>query len=82
MLTGIKDDRKDEKLVVIPDAINEYNDRHGKALVARVFDIDNLKKISAVVRELHPDWGGGVIQFLGGLLVLLSFKNSVEAEEV
>ena len=79
-VTGATKGTKEELLVDIPDIINEYSDRHGKALVARLLNVDKLKKIGQLARELNPS--GGSIQFLGGLSVLLSFKDSKEAEEV
>ncbi|PWA77842.1 nucleotide-binding alpha-beta plait domain-containing protein [Artemisia annua] len=58
--------------------VHAFSSLHGRALVAKMVDLQGLKNIKVILRDLGP--GTGKVHYLGGLDVLLSFEDSEVAE--
>ncbi|PWA52254.1 RNA-directed DNA polymerase, eukaryota [Artemisia annua] len=56
---------------------NAFASVHGKALVARMVNVDALKHIHVLLHSICQ--GSGFVQYLGGLDVLLSFEDEETA---
>ncbi|KAJ0935199.1 putative RNA recognition motif domain, nucleotide-binding alpha-beta plait domain superfamily [Helianthus annuus] len=70
MLTG----REGVKTVVVGNHISAFMGMHGKAVVARMIDLEALKSIHLILNDICP--GAGKVQYLGGLSVLVSFEDN------
>ncbi|KAJ0948257.1 hypothetical protein HanRHA438_Chr01g0025091 [Helianthus annuus] len=79
-LTGVNEVATEEKIVVIPDVVNEFSDIHDRAVVVSVFDVDGLKKIPGLLEDMSPDYVK--IQYMGELSVLITFPSNEIAESV
>ncbi|KAI3801150.1 hypothetical protein L1987_29253 [Smallanthus sonchifolius] len=79
-LTGRQGTSKELKTVIVDSQLNAFRGLHGKALVARMIDLDALKCIYLILNEICP--GLGRVQYLGGLLVLISFEDKQTASLV
>ncbi|KAI3761122.1 hypothetical protein L1987_51530 [Smallanthus sonchifolius] len=66
-LTGRQGTSKELKTVIVDSQLNAFRGLHGKALVARMIDLDALKSIYLILNEICP--GLGRVQYLGGLSV-------------
>ncbi|KAJ0568193.1 putative RNA recognition motif domain, nucleotide-binding alpha-beta plait domain superfamily [Helianthus annuus] len=69
MLTGIERIRT----VTVGDHVRAFSGLHGKAVVARLIDLEALKSIYLILNDICP--GKGKVQYLGGLSVLISFED-------
>ncbi|KAI3774453.1 hypothetical protein L1987_49009 [Smallanthus sonchifolius] len=70
------------RLIKIDNKIQAFKDLQGKAIVARMIDMDALKNIRTIVKKINP--GGGRVQYLGGFTVLISYddrKTTIDAME-
>ncbi|KAI3819754.1 hypothetical protein L1987_13602 [Smallanthus sonchifolius] len=76
-LTGKSGSVGCEKSIVIKSEVDAFRDWHGKALVARMIDLDALKSIHLILNDICP--GMGKVQYLGGLSVLISFDDEKTA---
>ncbi|KAM0026029.1 hypothetical protein Hdeb2414_s0020g00553371 [Helianthus debilis subsp. tardiflorus] len=68
------------KTVVVDDHANALSGLHGRALVARMIDLDALKSIYILLNDLCP--GKGKVQYIGGLSVLITFDDNKMATMV
>ena len=66
--------------VVVKDEVNAYGDRYGKALIARMIDLEALNNIKIIMNGLCPSEGR--IQYMGGLSVLISYEDKNTATKV
>ncbi|PWA94795.1 nucleotide-binding alpha-beta plait domain-containing protein [Artemisia annua] len=66
------------KKIDVDSRVQAFSSLHGKALVAKMVDMQGLKNIKVILRDLGP--GTGKVHYLGGLDVLLSFEDSEVAE--
>ncbi|KAI3806590.1 hypothetical protein L1987_22499 [Smallanthus sonchifolius] len=62
------------KSVAVGDQMNAFQGLHGKALVARMTDLEALKSIFLIMDDLSP--GSCKVQYIGGLSVLVSFEDN------
>ncbi|KAJ0809125.1 putative RNA recognition motif domain, nucleotide-binding alpha-beta plait domain superfamily [Helianthus annuus] len=74
-LTGRQGPLKDVKTVIVDNQANAFRGLHGKALVARMIDLEALKSIYLILNDICP--GLGRVQYLGGLSVLISFEDNI-----
>ncbi|KAJ0743493.1 putative RNA recognition motif domain, nucleotide-binding alpha-beta plait domain superfamily [Helianthus annuus] len=74
-LTGRQGSLKDVKMVIVDNQVNAFRGLHGKALVARMIDLEALKSIYLILNDICP--GLGRVQYLGGLSVLISFEDII-----
>ncbi|PWA97309.1 nucleotide-binding alpha-beta plait domain-containing protein [Artemisia annua] len=65
------------KSIAIGENVNAFSTLHGRALVAKMIDVDALKNIYIILNEICP--GLGKVQYLGGLDVLISFDDAETA---
>ncbi|KAM0007643.1 hypothetical protein Hdeb2414_s0136g00808651 [Helianthus debilis subsp. tardiflorus] len=65
------------KTAVVDNQISAFRGLHGKAVVARMIDLEALKSIYVIMNDICP--GVGKVQYLGGLSVLLSFEDNAMA---
>ncbi|KAF5782462.1 hypothetical protein HanXRQr2_Chr11g0496151 [Helianthus annuus] len=68
------------KTVAVDDHVNALSGLHGRALVARMIDLDALKSIYILLNDLCP--GKGKVQYIGGLSVLITFDDNKMATVV
>ncbi|KAI3686742.1 hypothetical protein L1987_80428 [Smallanthus sonchifolius] len=78
-LVGNKGSQGGGRLVTVANGVRAFDGVHGRAIVATMIDLEALKKINLIIKEI----GGHAerVQFLGGLSVLISFKENKEAED-
>ncbi|KAJ0587121.1 putative RNA-binding domain superfamily [Helianthus annuus] len=76
---GKKDDTKEEKVIVLPNEFHAHDHVLGKAVTVRLVDFKSLKVVGDVVNEMIT--GGGVVQYMGGMCVIVSFHSGKEAEQ-
>ncbi|KAM0068793.1 putative RNA recognition motif domain, nucleotide-binding alpha-beta plait domain superfamily [Helianthus debilis subsp. tardiflorus] len=62
------------KSIDIDSHVNAFSTVHERALVARMVDVDALKNIYVILKSICP--GFGMVQYLGGLDVLVTFEDS------
>ncbi|KAI3813797.1 hypothetical protein L1987_18532 [Smallanthus sonchifolius] len=62
------------KSVAVGDQMNAFQGLHGKALVARMTDLEALKSTFLIMDDLSP--GSCKVQYIGGLSVLVSFEDN------
>ncbi|KAF5796636.1 hypothetical protein HanXRQr2_Chr08g0354041 [Helianthus annuus] len=62
------------KTVTADSRVNAFQSLHGKALVARMIDLQALKNIKIILNDIFP--GQGRVQYLGGLDVMVSFDDA------
>ncbi|KAI3804907.1 hypothetical protein L1987_26787 [Smallanthus sonchifolius] len=70
------------RLIKIDNKIQAFKDLQGKAIVARMIDMDALKNIRTIVKKINP--GGGRVQYLGDFTLLISYddrKTMIDAME-
>ncbi|KAM0031772.1 putative RNA recognition motif domain, nucleotide-binding alpha-beta plait domain superfamily [Helianthus debilis subsp. tardiflorus] len=67
----------DEDSIEIDPSINSLSEVVGKAVVARVLDIQVLRKLNLILLEAGIQ--GVCIQYIGGFSVLLTFSDAMEA---
>ncbi|KAJ0488357.1 hypothetical protein HanHA300_Chr12g0432011 [Helianthus annuus] len=67
-----------DKTISVPEEVSAFRFLHGSALVGRSVDINSLNKMDSLLWE---GGFGGVIHYVGGLLLLLSFKDHEAAAE-
>lgn len=79
-LLGRQGGMKSGKSVIVEDNENALSGIHGRALVARMIDLDALKNIYIILHEICP--GQGKVQFIGGLSVLITFEDNKTASWV
>ncbi|KAJ0691876.1 hypothetical protein HanPI659440_Chr15g0579781 [Helianthus annuus] len=72
-LTGRQGSFSETKTVVVDNQVNGFHGLHGKALIARMLDLDALRSIHIILNEICL--GLGRVQYLGGLSVLISFED-------
>ncbi|KAJ0713828.1 hypothetical protein HanPI659440_Chr13g0482811 [Helianthus annuus] len=65
------------KTVTVDSNVNAFNGLPGRALIARMIDIDALKNIKLILNEICPS--RGTVQYLGGLDVLISYEDAKTA---
>ncbi|KAI3705823.1 hypothetical protein L1987_76067 [Smallanthus sonchifolius] len=79
---GRKSAYEDQKIVIVDNNLQAFVGLQGRALVANMIDMEALKNINLILKEISP--AGGMIQYLGGVTVSLSFldnKSAVSAME-
>ncbi|KAJ0806557.1 hypothetical protein HanPI659440_Chr02g0090741 [Helianthus annuus] len=79
-LTGIHKKVDSGKVVKIDDDLDILQNLVGFALVMRFVDLLTLKKVNLILKEM--DAGESRVQYLGGLSVLVSFKQKEDAERI
>ncbi|KAL9999293.1 putative RNA recognition motif domain, nucleotide-binding alpha-beta plait domain superfamily [Helianthus debilis subsp. tardiflorus] len=62
------------KSMTIDNNINAFSSLHGRALVAKMIDVEALKNIYVTLNDICQ--GQGKVQFIGGLDILISFEDS------
>ncbi|KAJ0770682.1 hypothetical protein HanPI659440_Chr07g0260471 [Helianthus annuus] len=62
------------KTVTVDSRVNAFQSLHGKALVARMIDLQALKNIKIILNDICP--GQGRVQYLGGLDVMVLFDDA------
>ncbi|KAF5798312.1 hypothetical protein HanXRQr2_Chr07g0291411 [Helianthus annuus] len=65
------------KTVTVDSRVNVFQSLHGKALVARMIDLQALKNIKIILNDICP--GQGRVQYLGGLDVMVLFDDAETA---
>ncbi|PWA44930.1 nucleotide-binding alpha-beta plait domain-containing protein [Artemisia annua] len=68
------------RTVVVKDDVNAYGGRYGKALIARMIDLEALNNIKIIMNGLCPSEGR--IQYMGGLSVLISYEDKSTVTKV
>ncbi|MFS8017390.1 hypothetical protein Hanom_Chr15g01379831 [Helianthus anomalus] len=68
------------KTVTVDSRVNAFQSLHGKALVARMIDLQAVKNIKIILNDICP--GQGRVQYLGGLDVMVSFDDAETAVAV
>ncbi|KAM0015977.1 putative RNA recognition motif domain, nucleotide-binding alpha-beta plait domain superfamily [Helianthus debilis subsp. tardiflorus] len=68
-----------EKTLVVPDRSVAFYDLHGLALVGRTVDLETLVDIDRLLGIARTEFSR--IHYLGGLSILISFKDSESARE-
>ncbi|KAM0019885.1 putative RNA-binding domain superfamily [Helianthus debilis subsp. tardiflorus] len=76
---GKKDDTKREKMIMLPDEFLAHDHVMGKAAVVRMVDFKALKVVGDLIKEMTS--GDGVIQYMGGMSVIVSFPSGKDAEQ-
>ncbi|MFS7922241.1 hypothetical protein Hanom_Chr03g00246781 [Helianthus anomalus] len=66
--------------VDLDDDINAFCDLHGKALVMRLVNLDALRLVNKTLNNMIL--GGGRIQYIGGLMILVTCFDKATAENV
>ncbi|KAM0063364.1 hypothetical protein Hdeb2414_s0003g00090061 [Helianthus debilis subsp. tardiflorus] len=79
-LTGRRSGDKETRVVHVEDGTVAYQQSHGRALIFRMLDLDALKRINPILKDLGAK--EFKVQFLGGLSVMVTLKNKEEAEKV
>ncbi|KAF5754000.1 putative RNA recognition motif domain, nucleotide-binding alpha-beta plait domain superfamily [Helianthus annuus] len=79
-LTGKSSSVGNQKSLVVKNEVEAFRDLHGRAVVARMIDLDALKSIHVIMNDLCP--GMYKIQYLGGLSTLISFEDEQKAHSV
>ncbi|KAI3671027.1 hypothetical protein L1987_87673 [Smallanthus sonchifolius] len=82
ILMGRKSAYEDQKIIIVDNNLQAFVGLQGRALEANMIDMEALKNINLILKEISP--AGGMIQYLGGVTVLLSFldnKSAVSAME-
>ncbi|KAI3745042.1 hypothetical protein L1987_58142 [Smallanthus sonchifolius] len=67
--------RHEGKSVTISDEVMAFSDLHGKAIMARLKDLDALHRIRETLADM--DIGVYKVQYMGGLMVLISFTYEI-----
>ncbi|KAJ0487510.1 putative RNA recognition motif domain, nucleotide-binding alpha-beta plait domain superfamily [Helianthus annuus] len=67
-----------EKEVTVSEYAKAYVEMHDKAIVGKMKDLWNLRKLDILLKEAN--FGDAVIKYLGGLNVMVVFRSSVEAD--
>ncbi|PWA45823.1 nucleotide-binding alpha-beta plait domain-containing protein [Artemisia annua] len=65
------------KSVRIHSNVTAFSGLYGRALIARMIDLDALKNIKIILNEICPSLGR--VQYLGGLDVLITFDDAETA---
>ncbi|KAF5773938.1 putative RNA-binding domain superfamily [Helianthus annuus] len=65
------------KTITVDSHVNMFHSLHGRALVARMTDLQALKNIKITLNEICL--GLGRVQYIGGLDVLISFNDAETA---
>ncbi|KAJ0692373.1 hypothetical protein HanPI659440_Chr15g0585171 [Helianthus annuus] len=66
--------------VDLDDDTNAFCDLHGKALVMRLVNLDALRSVNKILNNMIL--GGGRIQYIGGLMILVSCFDKAMVENV
>ncbi|MFS7900296.1 hypothetical protein Hanom_Chr00s104766g01805431 [Helianthus anomalus] len=69
---------REEKIIQVPDDFKAYDHVLGKTVIVRMVAFSALKNVGETTRMLTG--GGGVVQYMGGLLAIISFPCREEAE--
>ncbi|KAI3820708.1 hypothetical protein L1987_08256 [Smallanthus sonchifolius] len=77
ILMGRKSAYEDQKIVIVDNNLQAFVGLHGGALVANMIDMEALKNINLILKEISP--ADGMVQYLGGVTVLLSFLDNKSA---
>ncbi|KAJ0733596.1 putative RNA recognition motif domain, nucleotide-binding alpha-beta plait domain superfamily [Helianthus annuus] len=68
-----------DKILFIPDNIKAFHYHHGSALIGRSVDLNTLTKMDKILGE--EGYVGVEIHYVGGISLLLRFKNHEESSE-
>ncbi|KAJ0788214.1 putative RNA recognition motif domain, nucleotide-binding alpha-beta plait domain superfamily [Helianthus annuus] len=71
--------RSIEKTLVVPDRTVAFKDLYGLALVGRAVDLETLVDIDRLLGIAKTEYSR--IRYLGGLTILISFKNIISARD-
>ncbi|KAK9047902.1 hypothetical protein SSX86_033136 [Deinandra increscens subsp. villosa] len=66
------------KSLDIDNSVNAFSSLHGRAVVAKMVNVSELKKIYVFLNDICP--GNGKVQYLGGLDLLISFDEDSLAQ--
>ncbi|KAJ0778460.1 hypothetical protein HanRHA438_Chr02g0094211 [Helianthus annuus] len=77
-ILGRRSESKEENVIVIKEDFKRPELGNGKAVIARMKDFKRLKEAESLVRELMA--GAGIVQYVGGMYVLVSFSTWEEVE--
>ncbi|KAF5798664.1 hypothetical protein HanXRQr2_Chr07g0295561 [Helianthus annuus] len=78
-ILGRQSETKEEKVIEINEDFQGSILGDRKAVITRMKDFKALKKAEGVIRELMA--GAGVVQYVGGMYLLVSFNSSEEVEK-
>ncbi|KAL9992162.1 putative RNA-binding domain superfamily [Helianthus debilis subsp. tardiflorus] len=78
VILGRQSETKEEKVIEINEDFQGSIRGDRKAVITRMKDFKALKKAEGVIRELMA--GAGVVQYVGGMYLLVSFNSSEEVE--
>ncbi|KAI3704338.1 hypothetical protein L1987_74556 [Smallanthus sonchifolius] len=70
-----RNNRHEGKFVTVSDEVMAFSDLHGKAIMARLKDLDALHRIRETLADM--DIGVYKVQYMGGLMVLISFTDEI-----
>ncbi|KAJ0764246.1 hypothetical protein HanPI659440_Chr08g0289971 [Helianthus annuus] len=76
-MMGRNPESKEEKTVIIQDDFRMNDHGFGKAVIATMKDFKALKEAGDTVRDLMA--GMGVVQYVGGRFIMVSFNSGEEA---
>ncbi|PWA79287.1 RNA-directed DNA polymerase, eukaryota [Artemisia annua] len=68
------------KNISIDNNVQAFSTLHGRAIIARMIDLEALKSIYVILNGICP--GFGKVQYLGGLDLLISFEDAELAGKV
>ncbi|KAM0050099.1 hypothetical protein Hdeb2414_s0008g00293701 [Helianthus debilis subsp. tardiflorus] len=77
-ILGRRSESKEEKVIDIKEDFKMPELGNGKAVIARMKDFKRLKEAENLVRELMVR--AGIVQYVGGMYVLVSFSSLEEVE--
>ncbi|KAM0018385.1 hypothetical protein Hdeb2414_s0026g00673531 [Helianthus debilis subsp. tardiflorus] len=77
-ILGRSSEEKREKVIVINDDFKAHEHISGKAVVVTMADFKALREASDTIKGMML--GEGVVQYIGGMFLLVSFKSGDEVE--
>ncbi|KAF5765351.1 hypothetical protein HanXRQr2_Chr15g0702771 [Helianthus annuus] len=77
-ILGRSMEEKGEKVIVINDDFKAYEHVSGKAVIVRMANFNALKEASETIKGMML--GEGVVQYVGGMFILVAFKCGEDVE--
>ncbi|KAF5767451.1 putative RNA-binding domain superfamily [Helianthus annuus] len=75
---GRSTEMKDEKVITVQDDFKAYEHVIGKAVIVRMVDFKALREAGGCIREMSA--GEGLVQYVGGMFIMVSFPSGEEME--
>ncbi|KAJ0523334.1 putative RNA-binding domain superfamily [Helianthus annuus] len=77
-VVGTSNTAKEEKVIVVHEEFKAYDHVMGKAVISRMVNFKALTEAGETIKDLTS--GKGVVQYVGGMFIIVSFKSGMEME--